>query len=194
MPRSSFGPTELLLSWSDGSDSARDALLPLVYEDLRQIAGRYLRRERPGHTLQPTALVHEAYLRLIDQRRVDWRNRAQFVALAAVMMRRILVNHARDRSAAKRGGQVERVPLTDAADALAMPQVDVIAIHDALDRLHELDARKSRIVELKFFGGLTTGEISEVMEISPATVEREWSFARAWLYDVISAGDPQPPS
>ena len=192
--RPSFSPTELLLSWSDGNDSARDALLPLVYDDLRQIAGSYLRRERPGHTLQPTALVHEAYLRLIDQRRVDWRNRAQFVALAAVMMRRILVNHARDRSAAKRGGQVERVPLTDAADALAVPQVDVIAIHDALDRLHELDARKSRIVELKFFGGLTTGEISEVMEISPATIEREWSFARAWLYDVISAGDPQPPS
>jgi RNA polymerase sigma-70 factor, ECF subfamily len=194
MPGSSVGATELLLSWSGGNDSARDALLPLVYDDLRQIAGSYLRRERPGHTLQPTALVHEAYLRLIDQRRVDWRNRAQFVALAAVMMRRILVNHARDRAAAKRGGEVERVPLTDAADALAVPQVDVIAVHDALDRLHELDARKSRIVELKFFGGLTTGEISEVMEISPATVEREWSFARAWLYDVISAGDPQPPS
>jgi RNA polymerase sigma factor (TIGR02999 family) len=194
MPGSSAGATELLLSWSDGNDSARDALLPLVYEDLRQIASSYLRRERPGHTLQPTALVHEAYLRLIDQRRVDWRNRAQFVALAAVMMRRILVNHARDRSAAKRGGQAERVPLTDAADALAVPQVDVIAIHEALDRLHALDARKSRIVELKFFGGLTTGEISEVMEISPATIEREWSFARAWLYDVISAGDPQPPS
>lgn len=194
MPGSSSGATELLLNWRDGNDSARDALLPLVYEDLRQIAGSYLRRERPGHTLQPTALVHEAYLRLIDQRRVDWRNRAQFVALAAVMMRRILVNHARDRSAAKRGGQVERVPLTDVADALAVPQVDVIAIHEALDRLHELDARKSRIVELKFFGGLTTDEISEVMEISAATIEREWSFARAWLYDVISTGDPQPPS
>jgi len=123
---------------------------------------------------------------------VDLRqNRAQFVGIAAVMMRRVLVNHARDRSAAKRGGQAERVPLTVAADALAVPQADVIAIHEALDRLEALDARKSRIVELKFYGGLTTSEISEVMEISPATIEREWSFARAWLYDVISAGAPQ---
>ena len=191
LPGSSCGVTELLLSWGEGNDAAREALLPLVYDDLRQIARGYLRRERPGHTLQPTALVHEAYLRLIDQRRVDWRNRAQFVGLAAVMMRRVLVNHARDRSAAKRGGHAERVPLTVAAESLAVEQVDVIAIHEALDRLHDIDPRKSRIVELKFFGGLTTGEISEVMEISPATIEREWSFARAWLYDVISTGDPQ---
>jgi RNA polymerase sigma factor (TIGR02999 family) len=191
MPGASGELTELLLSWGDGNDSAREALLPLVYEDLRQLARTYLRRERPGHTLQPTALVHEAYLRLVDQRRVTWQNRAQFVGLAAVMMRRVLVNHARDRSAAKRGGQAERVPLTVAADVLAVPEADVIAIHEALDRLQTLDARKSRIVELKFFGGLTTGEISEVMEISPATIEREWSFARAWLYDAISAEDPQ---
>jgi len=191
MPGSSSEVTELLLSWGSGNDSAREALLPLVYDDLRRIARSYLRRERPGHTLQPTALVHEAYLRLIDQRRVTWQNRAQFVGLAAVMMRRVLVNHARDRSAAKRGGQAERVPLTVAADVVAVPQADVLAIHEALDRLHTLDARKSRVVELKFFGGLTTAEISEVMEISPATTEREWSFARAWLYDVISAGDPR---
>jgi RNA polymerase sigma factor (TIGR02999 family) len=194
MSGSSGALTDLLLSWGDGNDSAREALLPLVYDDLRRIARSYLRRERPDHTLQPTALVHEAYLRLIDQRRVTWQNRAQFVGLAAVMMRRVLVNHARDRSAAKRGGRAERVPLTVAADVLAVPQADVIAIHDALDRLQALDARKSRIVELKFFGGLTTGEIAEVMEMSPATIEREWSFARAWLYDVISSGDPQPRS
>ena len=191
MPGSSSEVTELLLSWGNGNDSAREALLPLVYEDLRRIARSYLRRERPGHTLQPTALVHEAYLRLIDQRRVTWQNRAQFVGLAAVMMRRVLVNHARDRSAAKRGGQAERVPLTVAADVVAVPQADVLAVHEALDRLQVLDARKSRVVELKFFGGLTTGEISEVMEISPATIEREWSFARAWLYDAISADNQQ---
>jgi RNA polymerase sigma factor (TIGR02999 family) len=191
MPGSSSEVTELLLSWGNGNDSAREALLPLVYEDLRRIARNYLRRERPGHTLQPTALVHEAYLRLIDQRRVTWQNRAQFVGLAAVMMRRVLVNHARDRSAAKRGGQAERVPLTVAADVVAVPQADVLAVHEALDRLQVLDARKSRVVELKFFGGLTTGEISEVMEISPATIEREWSFARAWLYDAISADNQQ---
>jgi RNA polymerase sigma factor (TIGR02999 family) len=194
MPGSSSELTELLLKWGDGNDSAREALLPLVYEDLRRIARSYLRSERSDHTLQPTALVHEAYLRLIDQRRVDWRNRAQFVGLAAVMMRRVLVNHARDRSAAKRGGQAERVPLTVAADALDVPQIDVIAIHEALDRLQALDARKSRIVELKFFGGLTTAEISEVLEISPATIEREWSFARAWLYDVVTVGNPRPRS
>jgi RNA polymerase sigma factor (TIGR02999 family) len=191
MPGSSSEVTELLLSWGNGNDSAREALLPLVYDDLRRIARSYLRRERPGHTLQPTALVHEAYLRLIDQRRVTWQNRAQFVGLAAVMMRRVLVNHARDRSAAKRGGQAERVPLTVAADVVAVPQADVLAVHEALDRLQVLDARKSRVVELKFFGGLTTGEISEVMEISPATIEREWSFARAWLYDAISADNQQ---
>lgn len=194
LPDSSGRLTELLLSWGDGNDSAREALLPLVYEDLRRIARHYLRRERPGHTLQPTALVHEAYIRLIDQRRVTWQNRAQFVGLAAVMMRRVLVNHARDRSAAKRGGQAERVPLTVAADVVAVPQADVLAIHEALDRLEAVDARKSRVVELKFFGGLTTGEISEVMEISPATIEREWSFARAWLYDAISADNRQPRS
>ena len=183
-------PTSLLLGLSAGDANAREELLPLVYDELRQIAALYLQRERPGHTLQPTALVHEAYLRLIDQRRVDWRNRAQFVGLAAMMMRRVLVNHARDRAAAKRGGGAEHVPLTVTVDALEQSQVDVLAIHDALERLHGLDARKSQVVELKFFGGLTTDEISEVLQISPATVEREWSFSRAWLYDAI--GGPGP--
>src|SRR5262245_19460161 len=183
-------PTNLLLGLGRGDAGARDELLPLVYDELRRIAASYLSRERPEHTLQPTALVHEAYLRLIDQRRADWRNRAQFIGLAAMMMRRVLVNHARDRAAAKRGSGAEHLPLTMAVDAFERPPVDILAIHDALERLHGLDARKSEVVELKFFGGLTTNEISEVLRLSSATVEREWSFARAWLYDAIAAPPP----
>ena len=180
--------TRLLLDWTDGDERARDEVLPLVYDELRRLAALYLLRERHDHTLQPTALVHEAYLRLVDQRQVNWRNRAQFVGLAAVMMRRILVNYARDRAAGKRGGDLQKVPLSD-ADAPGRPQdVDVIVLHDALDQLSAIDPRKSRIVELKFFGGLTTNEIAEVMRLSPATIERDWSFARAWLYDAISGG------
>jgi len=184
------GPvTRLLLKWSDGDERARDEMLPLVYNELRRLAASYLRRERPGHTLQPTELVHDAYLRLIDQRQVNWKNRAQFVGLAAVMMRRILVNHARERATDKRGGDVQKVPLSDVAAAGAPQDVDVIALHSALDQLETIDQRKSRIVELKFFGGLTTNEIAEVLHISPATIERDWSFARAWLYDAVGGGD-----
>jgi RNA polymerase sigma factor (TIGR02999 family) len=186
--RSPSRVTRLLLDWSDGDERARDEVLPLVYDELRRLAGLYLLRERHDHTLQPTALVHEAYLRLVDQRQVNWRNRAQFVGLAAVMMRRILVNYARDRAAGKRGGDLQKVPLSD-ADAPGRPQdVDVIVLQDALDQLSAIDSRKSRIVELKFFGGLTTNEIAEVLQLSPATIERDWSFARAWLYDAISGG------
>ena len=177
--------TRLLLDWSDGNERARDEMLPLVYDELRRLAASYLLRERHDHTLQPTALVHEAYLRLIDQRQVNWKNRAQFVGLAAVMMRRILVNHARDRAAGKRGGDIQKVPLSDAAESTRPHHVDVIVLHEALEQLSAIDSRKSRIVELKFFGGLTTNEIAEVLEISPATIERDWSFARAWLYDAI---------
>jgi RNA polymerase sigma-70 factor, ECF subfamily len=183
---SSAAVTRMLLDWATGDERARDEMLPLVYDELRRIAISYLGRERHGHTLQPTALVHEAYLRLIDQQQVNWRNRAQFIGLAAVMMRRILVNHARERMADKRGGHAEKVPLSGVDVPGSVPDVDVIELHEALDRLSTLDSRKSRIVELKFFGGLTTAEIAEVLEISPATVERDWSFARAWLYDVIS--------
>jgi RNA polymerase sigma factor (TIGR02999 family) len=178
--------TELLLDASRGNEEARERMLPLVYEELRRLAGGYMNRERPDHTLQATALVHEAYLRLIDQQRVDWRNRAQFVGLAAVMMRRILVNHARDRIVAKRGGEQERVPLSLVVDAFPQPELDIIALHDALDRLTAIDTRKGRIVELKFFGGLTTTEIGEVLNLSSATVERDWHFARAWLYDALA--------
>ena len=186
--RSPSRVTQLLLDWSDGDERARAEVLPLVYDELRRLAALYLLRERHDHTLQPTALVHEAYLRLVDQRHVNWRNRAQFVGLAAVMMRRILVNYARDRAAGKRGGDLQKVPLSDADEPGRPQDVDVIVLHDALDQLSAIDPRKSRIVELKFFGGLTTNEIAEVLQLSPATIERDWSFARAWLYDAISGG------
>lgn len=184
------GVTQLLIDWGNGDESAPDEMLPLVYAELRRLAGYYMSHERSDHTLQPTALVHEAYLRLIDQRHVDWKNRAQFFGLAANMMRRVLVNHARDRTAAKRGGGAQKVSLSMAVDSFERPDVDVIALHEALDQLAGVDPRKSRIVELKFFGGLKTEEIAEVLRISIATVEREWSFARAWLYDAVG-GDKE---
>ena len=177
--------TQLLLAWSGGDREALDEMLPLVYDELHRLAARYLARERPDHTLQPTALVHEAYLRLVRQRDVDWRNRAQFVGLAAGIMRRILVNHARDRVAAKRSGDRERVSLSLVEAPAGSPDVDLLALEAALDRLAALDARKARVVELRFFGGLTMDEVSTVLDISRATVERDWSFARAWLYDAI---------
>jgi RNA polymerase sigma factor (TIGR02999 family) len=187
---SSSSATALLLDWTTGAagaENARAQLQPLVYEELRRIARLYLRRERSDHTLQATALVHEAYLRLIDQRSVDWRNRAQFIGLAATMMRRVLINYARDRAAAKRGGDVERVSLTLAEDVAESPAFDVIALNEALERLEAIDPRKSRIVELKFFGGLTTAETADVLELSHATIERDWKLARAWLYDSLSS-------
>ena len=178
-------PTRLLLEWGRGRDSAREQILPLVYDELRRIAARYMHRERPDHTLQPTALVHEAFMRLIDQRQVDWNNRAQFVGLAAMMMRRILANHARARAAAKRDGAEDRLRIMLPAEAGEQATIDVLALHTALDRLAALDSRKSQIVELKFFGGLTTPEIGTMMGLSTATVERDWNFARAWLYDAL---------
>lgn len=181
--------TRLLVDWGRGDARARDELFPAVYGELRRVAASYLRRERPGHTLQPTALVHEAYLRLIDQRQVDWRNRAQFVGIAAVMMRRVLVNHARDRVAAKRGGSMQKISISMADTPADGPGVDVLALHEALERLAAIDQRKCSIVELKFFGGLTMKEIGEALGLSVATVEREWTFARAWLYDAVG-GDP----
>lgn len=165
-----------------------DGILPIVYAELRRLAASYLSRERQGHTLQPTALVHEAYVRLIDQRQIDWNNRAQFIGLAAVMMRRILVNHARDRIADKRGGGAEHVPLTLAGEGIGAPEVNLLDLHEALNDLTATDPRKGRIVELKFFGGLTTAEIAENLGLSVATVERDWKFARAWLYRAM-AGD-----
>jgi RNA polymerase sigma factor (TIGR02999 family) len=163
-----------------------EAMLSLVYGELRRLAASYLRRERPGHTLQPTALVHEAYVRLLDQRQIDWCNRAQFIGLAAVMMRRILVNHARDRVAEKRGGGAQHVPLTLAGEGIGAVEVNLLHLHEALTRLSETDPRKGQIVELKFFGGLTTEEIAAALSISTATVERDWKFARAWLHRTLT--------
>ena len=168
------------------AESSADQMLPIVYAELRRLAASYLRRERPDHTLQPTALVHEAFMRLVAQRQVDWSNRAQFMGLAAVMMRRILVNHARDRVAGKRGGGAEHVPLTLAGEEIGSAEVNLLAIHHALDRLSDVDQRKAQIVELKFFAGLTTEEIAETLGISAATVERDWKFARAWLHQAVS--------
>jgi RNA polymerase sigma factor (TIGR02999 family) len=173
-------------SSADPAANSPDRMMSLVYSELRRIAASYLRRERPNHTLQPTALVHEAFIRLVDQRQIDWSNRAQFLGLAAVMMRRILVNHARDRVASKRGGGLEHVPLTLAGDGIGAAEVNLLDLHEALDRLGEADGRKAQIVELKFFGGLTTDEIAATLGISTATVERDWKFARAWLHQAVS--------
>jgi RNA polymerase sigma-70 factor (ECF subfamily) len=174
---------------ADPAPHSPDRMMALAYAELRRLAANYLRRERPDHTLQPTALVHEAFIRLVDQRQIDWSNRAQFIGLAAVMMRRILVNHARDRVAGKRGGGAEHVPLTLVGEGLGAAEVNLLDLHEALDRLGEADRRKAQIVELKFFGGLTTDEIAETLRISTATVERDWKFARAWLHQAVSGTD-----
>jgi RNA polymerase sigma-70 factor, ECF subfamily len=174
---------------SVGDRQGLDQMFPLVYDELHRLAAQYLGRERPDHTLQPTALVNEAYLRLINQRRVDWRNRAQFLGVAANMMRRILVNHARERAAAKRPDGRERVSLSMVEISSDASAVDLIALEDALNRLAAIDSRKARVVELRFFGGLTMDEIAELLEVSLATVEREWSFARAWLFEAIQGTD-----
>jgi RNA polymerase sigma factor (TIGR02999 family) len=185
--------TQLLLDLTAGRDGAREQMLPLVYDELRRLARSYLARERVGHTLQPTALVHEAYVRLIDQRRVDWTNRAQFLGVAAAMMRRVLMNHARGRAARKRGGGARVVTLDTAEEPSAPRDLNVVALDDALRGLAKLDERKARIVEMKFFAGLTTEEIAGALALSVATIEREWSFARAWLYSALQDhGDADP--
>jgi RNA polymerase sigma factor (TIGR02999 family) len=182
--------TQWLLDWGRNDKRGLDQMLPVLYEELHRLASQYLGREATGHTLQPTALVHEAYLRLVDQRRVDWRNRAQFLGVAANMMRRILVNHARDRAAQKRGGGAAAVSLSLVDVPSGRPDVELIALEEALQRLTALDDRKTKVVELKFFGGLTIEEIAEVLQVSGATVEREWAFARAWLYNAIEGKAP----
>jgi RNA polymerase sigma factor (TIGR02999 family) len=173
--------TELLVAWSDGRQEALEDLVPLVYAQLRHLAGGYVRREPGGHPLQATALVHEAYIRLIDQKRVKWRNRAHFFGVAATLMRRIMVDHARGRRAEKRGGAIEHVTLTDAELSSGRNEVDILALHHSLERLAALDPRQARIVELRYFGGLTIEETAEVAGISAATVAREWTIAKAWL-------------
>ncbi len=174
--------TQLLLAWSQGDKGALDRLIPIVYDELRRMAHRYIARENKGHTLQTSALVHEAYLKLVDQNRVQWKNRAQFFGVSARIMRRILVDHARARDAGKRGAGAPRVSLDEAPTLAANPQGDIVGIDDALNRLSDLDPRQGRIVELRFFGGLSVDETAEVLELSAATIKREWASARAWLY------------
>jgi RNA polymerase sigma factor (TIGR02999 family) len=174
--------TQWLVASCKGDKSALDQLMASVYGELRRLAESYLQSERADHTLQATALVHEAYIRLIDQRYVDWKNRAQFFALAAKMMRRILVNHAEAHNAAKRGGGAQKLSLDDAISFFAEQHVDLLALHESLDRLALLDERQTQIIELRFFGGLTIEEIADVLKISPATVKREWGMAKTWLF------------
>ena len=176
------GITQLLIDWGKGDQAALERLMPLVYSELRRLAGNYLRRERAEHTLQPTALVNEAYLKLVDQRNARWQNRAHFFGIAAQLMRRILVDHARQRQAVKRGGvDQQRLSITSAEAVVKQPEIDLLALNEALDELAQMDPQQSRIVELKFFGGLSIEETAEVLGISHATVERDWKLARAWL-------------
>ena len=173
--------TQLLNEWSDGDERALDRLTPLVYEELRQQAARYLRRERPGHTMQTTALINEAYLRLIDAKEVRWQGRSHFFAIAANLMRRILVDHARQRNAAKRGGSPIHVTLDRIVARAKQSDVDVLAIDEALTKLAAIDRQQAHIVELRFFSGLSVEETAAALGISPRTVKRDWSVARAWL-------------
>ena len=180
--------TRLLVEHRNGDRDALDRLLPLVYDELRKIAARYLRSERQDHTLQPTALVHEAYMRLADQRNVDWRNRAQFLGIAAQIMRRMLVDHARGHNAGKRGSGATKLSIDEALDAAvdSSGAIDVQALDEALERLAELDEQQSRIVELRYFGGLSVEETAQVLGVSAPTVKRDWAMARAWLKRQLS--------
>jgi RNA polymerase sigma factor (TIGR02999 family) len=188
-PSSSGRVSELLVNWGQGNQEARDALIPLVYDELRRVARRYLRHERPDHTLQSAALVHEAYLRLVHQESPEWQNRTHFFGVAAQLMRHILVDHARNRLAAKRGAGITRLTLDP---QIALPQkqeVDLVALDDALQKLATLDPQQCRIVELRFFGGLSIEETAIVLSISAATVSRDWTTSRAWLQREIKKKD-----
>jgi len=173
--------TQLLLAWNEGDESALEKLVPLVYNELRRLAKRRVRLERPDHTLQTTALINEAYLRLVDVRNVRWQNRAHFFALCARLMRRILVDYARTRHYAKRGGGAQPVSLDQSPAVSPAPSTDLVAVDDALHALAEVDARKAQVVELRFFGGLTVEESAEVLKVSPETVRRDWKLAKVWL-------------
>ena len=177
--------TRLLVRLTDGDRGVLDELLPVVYGELRKLASSYLRRERVGHTLQPTALVHEAYMRLVDQTQVQWQNRAHFFGVAAQMMRRILVDHARAHEAEKRGGEFQKLSLDENIDVSGERDVNLVALDDALNLLAEIDPQKSKIVELRFFGGLSVEETAEVLGVSAPTVKRQWRMAKAWLYGQV---------
>jgi RNA polymerase sigma-70 factor, ECF subfamily len=188
---SSGEATGLLLAWSRGDRGALDKLLPLLHDELYRLAARFMRRERANHTLQPTALVNEAYLRLVDQRTVRWQNRAHFFAIAAELMRRILIDHARKQRYAKRGGGAAHALLDEAIVLSDERAAELVALDEALDALAAVDARQSRVVALRFFGGLTVEETAEVLELSRDMVKREWSTAKAWLYREMSNRQPQ---
>lgn len=177
--------TSLLTAWSDGDQTALDRLTPLVYGELRKLAHRYMSRERPGHMLQTTALVNEAYLRLVDQKDVNWQNRAHFFAVAAQVMRHILIDHARSQTRRKRGGEAQLLSLDEAAVMSQERAAELLALDEALDELARIDPRRSRVVELRYFGGLSIEETAEVLKVQPTTVSRDWRWAKAWLYRAL---------
>jgi RNA polymerase sigma-70 factor (ECF subfamily) len=180
--------SKLLLAWTGGEQSALDKLTPIVYHELHRLARRYMKGERPGHSLQTTALVNEAYLRLVDYKRMQWQNRAHFFAVSAQVMRRILVEHAR-RHNLKRGGAVQHVSLDEAAQVGGVKAADLVALDDALNELARLDPRKVQVVEMRFFGGLSVEETAEVLKVSPVTVMRDWNTAKAWLYRELTGAN-----
>jgi RNA polymerase sigma-70 factor, ECF subfamily len=186
--RSSSEVTGLLRAWGRGDEEALQKLMPLVYEQLHAAARRYMARERPGHTLQTTALIHETYLRLVDVRQVNWQDRAHFLAICAQLMRRILIDFARSRGYQKRGGAAPHVNFNEAALVTARPDANLVALNEALDRLTVVDARKGRVVELRFFGGLGVKETAEVMKVSSDTVMRDWKLAKVWLLRELRRG------
>jgi RNA polymerase sigma-70 factor (ECF subfamily) len=179
--------TQLLVAWSNGDQEVRDELMSVVYQELHRLAHHYMKRESPGHTLQTSALVNEAFLKLIDQRNVQWRNRAHFFGIAAQMMRRILVDYARQRRYAKRGGDAPQVTLNEELMVSDQRSADVVALDEALSELARFDDRKSKVVELRFFGGLSIEETAEVLAVSPGTVMRDWTLAKAWLQRAMTA-------
>ncbi|OLE54525.1 MAG: RNA polymerase subunit sigma-70 [Acidobacteria bacterium 13_1_20CM_3_53_8] len=181
--------TQLLEEWSSGKREALDKLTPLVYEELRRLAHRYMNREQPGNTLQTTALVNEAYLRLVKRKNVRWQNRAHFFAVAAQVMRHILIDHAREHHYAKRGGDARKISLDQVTLMSPERAKELIALDEALEALARIDPRKSRIVELRYFGGMTIEEVAEVLKIAPVTVQREWRAAKAWLYKAVTSED-----
>jgi RNA polymerase sigma-70 factor (ECF subfamily) len=187
MAPSSQQVTQLLVAWGSGDQSARDELMPLVYEELRRLAHKCIRRERPGHTLQTSALLNETYLRLVDQKDIHWQDRSHFFGISARLMRQVLVDYARKRRYAKRGGDAHRVPLDEAMIVSEERAADVVALDDALKSLAEIDPRQSQIVELRFFGGLSIEETAAVLAVSPGTVMRDWTLAKAWLRRAVTS-------
>jgi RNA polymerase sigma-70 factor, ECF subfamily len=193
MDRASADVTALLLDLAQGNEDAAEKLIPLVYDELKQMARRFMRRERPDHTLETTALVHEAYLKLVHQRRTDWQSRSHFFGIAAQVMRRILLDYARGHLREKRGGEKQIIPLNEALNFSVEQSEELVKLDEALERLSALDPRQSKIVELRFFGGLSVEETSEVLGISPKTVKRDWAVAKAWLHGELMPSRPETP-